>query len=97
MIIYQSIKEAKRNNLRVMKRLVSCLTGKAKEAFCFKKVFPFDTSYLPFVVESYGVGKKYRVASQGVVQSLLKLGTYLHCMKSKPLIMTHCETLLPSL
>lgn len=79
-----------------MKRLVSCLNGKANEAFCFKKVFPVNPRQLPFVVESSGVGKKNRAALQGVVQSLLKLGMYLQYMKSKPLIMTHDETLLPS-
>lgn len=89
-------RKKKNNNLRVMKRLFSCLTGKANEAFCFKKVFPVNPRQVPFVVESYGVGKKNREALQGVVQSLLKPGMYLQYMKSKPLIMTHDESLLPS-
>lgn len=92
-MIYLSIKAEKNSNPRVMKRLASCLTKQMRH-FCFKKVFPVNP--IPFLLRVMEKKKIYRVAPQDVVQSLLKLGMYLHYMKSKPLIRTHDETLLPS-
>jgi len=72
------------------------VTGKENEAFFFKKVVPVSPRQLPCVVGSYGVGKKCKAALWDVVQPPPWLGTYLCYMKSRPLVMTHEETLLPS-
>lgn len=70
------------------------MTRKVDKAFCFKHVVPVNSRQLSHVAKTCVVEEVQRVALCDVTQ--LKLQMHLHYMKSRPLVMTHDEPLLPN-